>query len=75
MVPHYQKVVTSSLKNCKKCLFSIDQENKEYLLFNQPISEMVYQQVLRALLMKLKHETIKLYTEKEDDFFRNSYRT
>jgi hypothetical protein len=59
---------SSFLKNCKNCLFSIDQENKEYLLFNQPISEMVYQQVLRALLIKLKHETIKLYTEKEDDF-------
>ena len=59
---------SSSLKNCKKCLFSIDQESKEHLLFDQPISEMVYQQVLRALLIKLKHETIKLYTEKKDDF-------
>ena len=61
---------SSFLKNCKKCLFSIEQENKEYLMFNQPVSEMVYQQVLRALFIKLKHEVIKLYTEKEDELSR-----
>jgi hypothetical protein len=39
-------------------------------MFNQPVSEMVYQQVLRALFIKLKHEVIKLYTEKEDELSR-----
>lgn len=59
---------SSNLKNCKRCLFSHNLNGKELYLFNAPISETVYNQVVRALIIKLTHETLKLYQEKEDLF-------
>lgn len=61
---------SSFMENSKNCLFCSGLDFEEYMLFNKPISKPVYDQILRSLLIKLKHEKIELYLQGENDFSR-----
>lgn len=44
------------LKNCKHCLFCSNLEDKEYYIFNRPVKQFEYEQILEQLNFRLEDE-------------------